>query len=136
MSEELYTVEQFAERLKLHPKTVLRFIKEGRLRAAKVGRSYRILRSDLEAFGGIAPPAGDAKARVTAIVDIPDVTPERAQRIATLFTSARIGAEAQAEPMSLDVAHDPALRAVKVVMVGSPADVATMLQILQAWLER
>ena len=28
MSEEVYTVEQFAERLKLHPKTVLRFIRD------------------------------------------------------------------------------------------------------------
>ena len=32
MSEDVYTVEQFAERLKLHRKTVLRFIREGRLR--------------------------------------------------------------------------------------------------------
>ena len=36
MSEEVYTVGQFAERLKLHPKTVLRFIHEGRVRAVKV----------------------------------------------------------------------------------------------------
>ena len=49
MSEEVYTVEQFAERLKLHPKTVLRFIKDGRLRAVKVGKSYRILRTEMEA---------------------------------------------------------------------------------------
>ena len=55
MSEEVYTVEQFAERLKLHPKTVLRFIKDGRLRAVKVGKSYRILRTDMEAMTGMTP---------------------------------------------------------------------------------
>jgi hypothetical protein len=89
----------------------------------------------MEAFGGLGPPTNAAKVRVTSIVDIPDVTPERAQRIAALFTSARMGADQQSDPMSIDVAHDPALKAVKVVMVGSPVDVATMLRILNAWIE-
>ena len=67
MSEEVYTVEQFAERLRLHPKTVRRFIREGRLRAVKVGRSYRILRSDMEAFG--IPRSNAAPVRVTVDPD-------------------------------------------------------------------
>jgi excisionase family DNA binding protein len=136
MSEEVYTVEQFAERLKLHPKTVLRFIREGRLRATKVGRSYRILRADLEAFGGLAPTRPAALARVTTIVDIPDVTPQDAQRIATQFTSARMAAEQHPDPMSIDIAHDPARRTVKVVLVGSPGDIAALLRMLDVWLEQ
>ena len=55
MSEEVYTVEHAAERLKLHPKTVLRFIRDGRLRAVKVGKSYRILRTEMEAMTGARP---------------------------------------------------------------------------------
>lgn len=129
MSEEVYTVEQFAERLKLHPKTVLRFIREGRLRAVKVGRSYRILRTELEAFG-LSAPASPAGARATAIVDVPGVSPERAQHIARMLTSARMGAEAHAEPMNINVAHDPALRQVKVILVGAPADIASLLRVL------
>lgn len=136
MSEEVYTVEQFAERLKLHPKTVLRFIREGRLRATKVGRSYRILRADLEAFGGLAQHTRPPAARVTTIVDVVDVTPEEAQRIAALFTSARMGGEPHAEPMSIDVAHDPMRRTVKVVMIGAALDAAAMLRMLNAWLEQ
>jgi len=136
MSEELYTVEQFAERLKLHPKTVLRFIREGRLRATKVGRSYRIQRAELEAFGGLAPQDRPAAARVTSIVDVADVTPAEAQRIATLVTSARMSAEQLPDPMTVDVAHDPVLRSVKVVMVGSAIDTAAMLRMLHAWLEQ
>ena len=66
MSEEVYTVEQFAERLKLHPKTVLRFIREGRVRAVKVGKSYRILRSEMEALTGAAPGAEPTAFRVTS----------------------------------------------------------------------
>src|SRR4051812_9654065 len=98
MSEEVYTVEQFAERLKLHPKTVLRFIRDGRLRAVKVGKSYRILRTEMEAMTGVAPEAyriagaelermigqrdARSRARVTSVVDIPDVSPDAAQRLA------------------------------------------------------
>lgn len=136
MSEEIYTVEQFADRLKLHPKTVLRFIREGRLRAVKVGRSWRILRSELEAFGVIPPPGNAARVRVTSIVDVPEIGPERAQQLARLMTSARMGVEPPPEPLSIDVAHDPARRAVKVILVGSPGDVSAMLRVLSVWIEQ
>jgi excisionase family DNA binding protein len=136
MSEEVYTVEQFAERLKLHPKTVLRFIREGRLRAVKVGKSWRILRSDLEAMTGVLPGAGQrVGARVTSIVDVEGVDPERAQRIARQLTAARMSQVAHPDPMSLDIAHDPAARRLKVIIVGSPADTAAMLQFVNVLAE-
>lgn len=135
MSEEVYTVEQFAERLKLHPKTVLRFIREGRLRAVKVGKSYRILRTEMEAMTGAAPREARSGVRVTSIVDIPDVGAELAQRLARLLPSARMGQEGHPDPMSLDVAYDPAQRRLKVVIVGSPQDTAAMLKMVQVLAE-
>lgn len=135
MSEEIYTVEQFAERLKLHPKTVRRFIREGRLRAVKVGKSYRILRSDMEAMTGATPGARPTSARVTAIVDLSDVEPAKAQSLARVLPAMRMGREARPEPMSLDVAYDPARRTLKVIITGSPADTAAMLNIIQVQTE-
>lgn len=132
MTEQVYTVEQFAERLKLHPKTVRRFIREGRVRAVKVGKSYRILRSELEAMTGVVLGAGRSGARVTSIVDLPDVEAAKAQHLARVLPALRMGREAQADPMSLDVAYDPARKHLKVVIVGSPADNAAVLQVLQA----
>jgi excisionase family DNA binding protein len=132
MSEEIYTVEQFAERLKLHPKTVLRFIREGRLRAVKVGKSYRILRSELEAMTGVLQASGPAAtARVTSIVDLPDVGAELAERLARQVPAVRMAQEAHADPMSLNVAYDPARRHLKVVIVGSIEDTAVMLKMIQ-----
>ncbi|HLZ74735.1 helix-turn-helix domain-containing protein [Phenylobacterium sp.] len=151
MSEEVYTVEQFAERLKLHPKTVLRFIKDGRLRAVKVGKSYRILRTEMEAtMTGVSPElalgaaeafrraavnrteAGRVRvgARVTSIVDLPGVEPQAAERLARMLPAARTGQTAHPEPMSLDVAYDPVTRNLKVIVVGSPADTAAMLKMI------
>ncbi len=137
MSEEVYTVEHAAERLKLHPKTVLRFIRDGRLRAAKVGKSYRILRSDLEMLAGATTPArSDAPdVRVTTVVDLDGLSSERAQRLSVLLTSVRMGNAARPDPMNLSIAHDPTRQSLKVVMVGSPEDTAAMLRLIQGFAE-
>jgi len=51
MSEErLLTIEEVADRLIVHPNTVRRLIKTGQLKAAKVGRLYRVLEKDLLEF--------------------------------------------------------------------------------------
>ncbi len=50
MEETILTVEQVAQILQVHPFTVLKFIKQGRLKAAKLGRVYRIKRSDVDVF--------------------------------------------------------------------------------------
>lgn len=48
----VYTVAEISKLLKIHRTYVSRLIHEGRLRAAKIGRSYRILKQDLEKFLG------------------------------------------------------------------------------------
>lgn len=50
MNKEYYTVEQISNMLDIHPKTIQRYIREGRLRASKVGKSWRINGHDLSVF--------------------------------------------------------------------------------------
>lgn len=50
MQEKILTPEQVAQILQVHPFTVLKFIKQGKLKASKLGRVYRIRESDLEGF--------------------------------------------------------------------------------------
>jgi excisionase family DNA binding protein len=132
-----HTVEQVAERLKLHPKTVLRFIREGRLRATRVGKSYRIVASDLEAFAGVDASAVASKraARVTSILEVGDLDLDRAQKIATFLSAAIMSSEARPDPIQLTTAFDQAARLLKVVVIGSPADTAQLLQLVQVQLE-
>jgi len=47
---EFLTVEEVANRLRVHEDTVLRWIRAGRLKAYKIGRDYRIERTDYEEF--------------------------------------------------------------------------------------
>lgn len=48
--EEFYTVNQAAITLKLHPLTVRRYIKEGKLKAYRAGGNIRISVNDLRLF--------------------------------------------------------------------------------------
>jgi excisionase family DNA binding protein len=132
MPEELYTVEAAAERLKLHVKTVLRLIRDGRLRATKIGRAYRIQRSDLESLAG-GPLASKPDARATCIVDMEDVDAQTGQHIASYVSVSQTNRTDRSGQMSVDVAHDLSQRRLKVIMVGSPTDVAAMLQLLRAF---
>jgi excisionase family DNA binding protein len=52
MDDQLYTVEEVASRLAVHPETVRKWIKNGELRATNLGgrAGYRIARSALEQF--------------------------------------------------------------------------------------
>lgn len=47
---EVLTVEQAAEMLQLHKATVYKYIREGVVPAVRIGKSYRILRRDLDAL--------------------------------------------------------------------------------------
>ena len=49
---EFFTVDQFAQILDMHPRTVRRYIREGQLRATKVGGEWRIRKKDAEVFMG------------------------------------------------------------------------------------
>ena len=50
MDEKVYTPKQVAEILQVHPYTILKWIRAGKLKAIKVGRVYRIQSSDLAQF--------------------------------------------------------------------------------------
>ena len=84
MSEEMYSVEQVAERLGLHVRTVRSYIRGGRLRAVRIGKQYRIARSDLDALTGQKPtprPAPDRAVEVSSIVQIDGVDRAAADRL-------------------------------------------------------
>lgn len=50
MENRFYTIDQVAEILDIHHKTVRKFIKEGKLKANKLGKQWRISQMDLDSF--------------------------------------------------------------------------------------
>jgi excisionase family DNA binding protein len=128
-----YTVAQTAKHLGLHPKTVLRFIHDGRLPAARIGKSYRLLRDEVMRFAGGAAAGAPAQpgARVTSIVEIDALSPEQAERLATALQATLVGREAGASPVSLQSAYDPAQARLTCVLIAAPAEAAKWLGLAQ-----
>ena len=50
MSIKVYTLEEAAEILQVHPRTVYNYVHNGSIRAIKVGRSWRISEDNLRQF--------------------------------------------------------------------------------------
>ncbi len=48
LTETFYTVQEAADLLKVHYQTVRNWIKNNEIRAVKIGRSYRIPKSEIE----------------------------------------------------------------------------------------
>ncbi|MEL4105808.1 helix-turn-helix domain-containing protein [Oscillospiraceae bacterium WX1] len=99
MNETYYTVEQVSEMLNIHPKTIQRYIREGKLRAVKLGKSWRITGHDLSRFtenGLIMPYSDDQNASLalsvtaSAVIDIAIRGKEDAVRIMNALTAASI----------------------------------------------
>ena len=49
-SDEVYTVNDLMERLKLTRRTILKYIKQGKIKAFRVGQEWRITRKHYEEF--------------------------------------------------------------------------------------
>ena len=98
MLNKYYSVDEIAELLKIHPKTIQRYIREGRLKANKVGKSWRVSGHDLSSFteGGsesfsdpALPDKPDERSgiRISAVIDIPVFNTDAAVRIANTLTA-------------------------------------------------
>lgn len=92
MNRDYHTVEQISELLDIHPKTVQRYIREGKLRATKVGKGWRVSGHDLSVF--IENNSTDSEFKVertitaSMAIDISTNGAEDATRIMNVLTSA------------------------------------------------
>lgn len=50
MIDRFFTTEQVANILQVHPLTILKYIKQGKLKGVKIGRVYRIPESNVKNF--------------------------------------------------------------------------------------
>lgn len=99
MEETFYTVEQVASLLKMHPKTIQRYIREGKLRAVKFGKGWRVSGHDMSVFTESAAfeearaaaalaNGGAPRSVASAVVDIIVSGREEAIRILNALTAA------------------------------------------------
>ena len=132
-SDELCTVDFAAGLLKVHPRTIHRFIHEGRLPARRIGKAYRIRRTDLAAFAGLPSAPSAPASSLTAFLDIADVGLD-ASKLWKRTVATAIASRGPTAP-KVELIYEPETRRLKVVVIGSPASAVAFLAQAQAWLQ-
>lgn len=135
MGQDLYSVEQVADLLNLHVKTVRGYVREGRLKAVRIGKQYRISGDDLAAMTGrpVAsfrpePVRRERHIEVSSIVEIDALSPETANRL--MMLGLNVGSGLRVETIyNRERAH------MKIILVGSMESNAHCFKFISTVLE-
>ncbi|MER0284381.1 helix-turn-helix domain-containing protein [Clostridioides difficile] len=100
MDEKFYTIDQVAEILEMHHKTIRKFIKDEKLKANKVGKQWRISKEDLDRFMDVKSDENNGlefklnsyrelgcipKVNVSTVVDINSISNNEYSRLSNLL---------------------------------------------------
>jgi excisionase family DNA binding protein len=144
MTQDFYSVEQVAERLGLHAKTVRGYIREGKLNAVRIGKQYRIAHADLAALtGGAVPPplrervVRKRKVAVSTIVEIDAIGREAADRLTTHLMGAAGARDSDSqERLRVQSLYDAERAHLKLIVLGDARDCGRMLSLVDALLDQ
>ncbi|WP_328953540.1 helix-turn-helix domain-containing protein [Kitasatospora purpeofusca] len=148
---EYFSVEQVAELLGLHVRTVRGYVRDGRLRATRIGKQYRIARRDFDSFAGgpgsddsdgpggpagapgaeAPPPApGPLHVEASAVVQIDAIGVREAARLSNTLLAAVSGPRGGGVPLRIETLHNEERSTLKVIVLGAPADTAELLLLI------
>lgn len=140
MGQYLYTVTEAANLLKLHPKTLRRKIRSGEIQSTKVGKQYRLTRSQLEDFCGTpigtSPDSSSVinrKVLVSSVIDIHAISQEDSSHI-TNYLLASLKNEAGESSLSstrIDSIYSPELGYLKIMISGDSPVVRDLMKMLE-----
>jgi excisionase family DNA binding protein len=137
-----YSVGQVADLLGLHVKTVRGYVRDGRLKAVRIGKQYRITREELEAFTGhpVQPPARETARRtrhveVSSVVQVDAISPDAVRRLANTLMAAVAVRPDGAERLRLQTVYDEERASLKIIVIGGLDDSAGILRLVNTLLE-
>ncbi len=151
MAQQLLSAQQAAEILGLQVRTVRQYVREGRLPGVRIGKQYRIARADLDAFGTVTSepptPARAEPARpvtqspvsaveVSAVVQVMNLAPETSARLERTLAAVAAAADRSKQDDGASLRVEPLYDArrgqMTVVVLGTAAQTAQLLQIIDA----
>jgi excisionase family DNA binding protein len=141
MQIELFSVDQVAERLGLHVRTVRNYVRDGRLKAVRIGKQYRIPRESLEALTGQRAPESDETVatrrhvEASSIVEIDGIGSDAASRMTTALMAGATGGPEPGAPLRIDTVYDPERARLKVILTGSLGSTTSLLKFINAFLQ-
>jgi hypothetical protein len=123
-------------------RTVRNHIREGRLKAVRIGGRYRISAEDLAAISGRPasafsqePVRRHRQVEVSSIVDIAAISPETAGRMTAMLLGVAGSRRPGDEPVRVETIYDEEGARMKVILVGGMDTNAEMFKLIRAILE-
>lgn len=135
----LFSLDQVAERLGLHVRTVRGYVRSGRLKAVRIGKQYRVAREDFEKIAGRSGPHGviarHRRGEVSSMVQVDAVSEYLAVRITDRLRSAVGAARADGSTLRIETIYDKGHAQLKLIVIGSLAAAANVFTMLDAILD-
>lgn len=140
MEEKFYTIDKIAEMLGMHHKTIRKFITEGKLRANKIGKQWRISSHDLSLFmednsvtikknnesenSTIEFKIGDEdnnvhKINISTVIDIMDVNDEDYRRISNTLLALMNSKDSKMNNSNLNLKYYENEKNLKILLWGN-----------------
>ena len=140
MTSNLYSAEQVAEMLNLHVKTVRRYVRDGRLKAKRIGKEYRITRADLEAFAGEVRPAEKDVPRTrhviaSSIVDVDAISGNDSDRVTTMIMASLNARRGEGDFPRVDSIYYPEQGRLRVTITASLVLTCELMQMIDVLLK-
>lgn len=150
MEEKFYTIDQIAEILGMHHKTIRKFITEGKLRANKVGKQWRISGHDLSLFmennnvnvrnknevenekiefstGSVGGNNIRNQINVSTVIDINEIGSDEYRRISNMLLAAMNSKDPKMSNSTINMKHYQNERNLKVMLWGDTEFTKEML---------
>jgi excisionase family DNA binding protein len=132
----LYTADEVAQLLSLHVKTVRRYLREGRLKAKRIGKEYRIAPADLDKFAGTTLAIDKPRhVLVSSIVDVDVVRPEESHRVTTMIMAALKSRTGQADLPRVDTIYYEDRAKLRITISANLVLTCELLRMIDALLE-
>lgn len=158
MENKFYTIDQIAELLGMHHKTIRKFITEGKLGASKVGKQWRISGHDISIFmeknnirmgnkkedkdlsieySTMADGEGAMQQRVnvSAVVDINEIEKDEYIRLSNTLIAIANCKEPGIDNSTIQVRYDEKDKRSRVILWGSTKFIENMLSSISILIE-
>ncbi len=149
MDNKFYSVDEISNLLDMHPKTVQRYIREGKIRATKVGKAWRVHENDFRTFMNAVDqsagvPSSDSNdtanvqydaIKVSSVVDISVKSSEDAINIANMLTATMQGQHVDYGKTSLNIQFIEPEGKVRIMLWGNVKFMETMMSFLASHLD-
>ena len=146
MGAKLYSVEELEPILGLHVKTIQRFLREGKIKGRKIGRSWMVSSENLKEYAH-AELAGqeslqsrdvaywngrsEERIRVSAVVELHEKDSEEASRITNSMIAALSQKDPSWGPSDFRVAQYPESGTARFIFTGSPVFITAVMKMFE-----